>query len=139
LTGRAIDDPLWDRYVDEILRLDGSVMVSIRRFPAEPITYGGVDIPVGQPVLVGLAAANRDPERFDNPDELVPERGGGHLAFGAGAHYCPGSMLARAEIKAAVSALLDAHPGARLLDRSAVSIRPSVRTRGLKTLLVRSA
>ncbi|KAA1250189.1 cytochrome P450 [Mycobacterium simiae] len=55
----------------------------------------------GQTVLVVIAAANRDPAVFDEPDQFRPGRGPAPLAFGYGAHYCLGAALARLEITTA--------------------------------------
>jgi cytochrome P450 len=67
-------------------------------------------------VLLNLAAANRDPDAFDDPDTFNPDRSGAnrHLAFGASRHLCLGQHLARAEMRTAVTALLDRLPDVRL-------------------------
>ena len=54
------------------------------------------------------AAANRDPRRFDAPDEFVPDRSNArqHLAFGHGVHTCPGAPLARAEARISIERIL---------------------------------
>jgi cytochrome P450 len=59
-------------------------------------------------VSVRYGAANRDPEQFKNPEEfdITRKDNGGHLAFGFGAHFCPGASLARQELKSAFTALL---------------------------------
>ena len=76
--------------------------------PRVPATVGGVDIPAGTAVMVVNAAANRDPRRFDEPDEFRFDRANAreHLAFGRGIHACPGGPLARAEGRIAVERLL---------------------------------
>jgi len=91
---------------------------------------GGVVIPAGTTVMVVNGAANRDPRRFDRPGEFRVERANArqHLAFGHGAHTCPGAPLARAEGRVTIERFLDrtrdiriseAHhgpPGARRYD-----------------------
>ncbi|WP_143837656.1 cytochrome P450, partial [Nocardia seriolae] len=64
---------------------------------------------------LALASANRDPQRFDDPDALDVRRPTiGHVAFGHGIHHCLGAPLARIELQVAFSALLDAFPAMRL-------------------------
>jgi cytochrome P450 family 150 subfamily A5 len=74
-----------------------------------PTTVGGVDIPAGTTLMVLTGAANRDPRRFECPAEFQPERANArqHIAFGHGAHTCPGAPLARAEGRVSVERLLD--------------------------------
>jgi cytochrome P450 len=78
-------------------------------------TLGGVPIDGGMTVNVSVASANRDPARFDNPDEFVLDRKNiNHLTFGHGPHLCLGMHLARMETRVALNALLDRLPGLRL-------------------------
>jgi cytochrome P450 len=85
------------------------------RFAARDCTLGGVDIPAGAVVHACLAEANRDPSRWDRPDEFDPFRPlKGHLGFGFGPHTCLGAHVARMEISHGVSALLDRLPGLEL-------------------------
>ena len=74
-----------------------------------PTTIGGVDIPAGVTLMVLNGAANRDPRRFDNPDDFRVERGNAreHLAFGRGVHSCPGGPLARLETRVSIERLLE--------------------------------
>jgi cytochrome P450 len=77
----------------------------------EPITVGGVSIPAGEPVLVVLAAADRDPARFSGPDVLDLTRSeGGNLALGHGIHFCLGAPLARLEGRIAFARLFARFP-----------------------------
>ena len=86
--------------VEEFARYDGPALLAIRRFPVEDITIGGVTVPAGETVLLSLAAANRDPRRFPDPDRLDLGRDAtGHLALGHGIHYCLGAPLARLETR----------------------------------------
>ena len=70
---------------------------------------GGVEIAAGTTLMVVNGAANRDPSRFEQPDEFRVERANArsHLAFGHGAHTCPGAPLARAEGRVTIERLLD--------------------------------
>jgi cytochrome P450 len=85
------------------------------RFVARDTELAGVDVPEGAVVHMCLAAANRDPARWERPDEFDPARPvQPHLGFGNGAHICLGMHVARAEIVTAISALLDRFPNLRL-------------------------
>jgi len=101
--------------VEELLRYDGAVEFGTWRFTTEPIRVGGVDIPAGEPVLAVLAAADRDPARFAEPDVLDLGRAAtGHLALGHGIHFCIGAPLARLEGRIGFERLLSRHPEAAL-------------------------
>ena len=86
-----VSDP---ELITELLRLDSPQAIS--RTAAEPQRIGDVDIAVGQQVVIVLAAANRDPAVFDEPDRCRPGREGpAPLTFGHGEHFCIGRGLAR--------------------------------------------
>ncbi|GAB2781117.1 cytochrome P450 [Amycolatopsis magusensis] len=83
--------------VQEVLRLDPPLRTT-GRLAATEQWLGEVVVPAGGKVLVDLAAANRDPVRFTDPDRFAPGRAdAAHLAFGGGAHFCLGAALARVE------------------------------------------
>ncbi|MFS8197538.1 cytochrome P450 family protein [Streptomyces sp. CWNU-52B] len=133
------DPSLLGGAVEELARYDGPVPLAIRRFPTEDVTIGGVGIPAGATVLLSLASAHRDPQRFTDPDRLdIGRDASGHLALGHGIHYCLGAPLARMETEIALTALLDRFPGLALdLPPEGPRRRPSMRSRGLLTLPVR--
>jgi cytochrome P450 len=85
-------------FVEEALRLHSSVKVNFR-MNRRDTEIAGVHIPAGSTVVMLLPAANRDARRFDHPDELDLDRPNvrEHIAFGRGAHSCPGAPLARSE------------------------------------------
>jgi cytochrome P450 len=97
---------------------------SVRWMPTDPMfsrwvvqdtELGGVELPAGSVVHINLGAANRDPKRWDHPDEydiFRPMRP--NLGFGQGAHICLGMHLARAEMMVAIGALFDRLPNLRL-------------------------
>ncbi|WP_431046525.1 cytochrome P450 family protein [Streptomyces sp. P1-3] len=124
--------------VDEFARYDGPAPLAIRRFPLADTEIGGVTVPAGETVLVSLAAANRDPAHFNEPDRPNLHRGhSGHLALGHGIHYCLGAPLARLETEIALSALLERFPRLRLgVPREELRHRPTIRARGLISLPV---
>ncbi|CAM5590930.1 cytochrome P450 family protein [Streptomyces chartreusis] len=122
--------------VEEFHRFEGPALLAIRRFPTEDMTIGGVPVPAGETVLLSLAAANRDPARFPDPDRLDLSRDtSGHLALGHGVHHCLGAPLARAETEIALTALLERFPELALADGEP-RWRRSLRARGLLTLPV---
>jgi len=125
--------------VEELLRYVNPVNNATFRCATEPVEIGGVRISRGDPVLVALSGANRDPARFGDPDRLDLGRdGAGHLAFGHGIHYCLGAPLARLEAEIAISGLL-ARFGSISLAVPAASLRwrPSTLIHGLESLPVR--
>ncbi|NEE38533.1 cytochrome P450, partial [Streptomyces sp. SID7982] len=104
----------------------------------EPLTLGGEEIAAGDPVLVVLAAADRDPERFTDPDVLDLARSDNqHLGYGHGIHYCLGAPLARLEGQTALATLLRRLPDLRLAAEPAdLRWRGGLIMRGLRTLPV---
>lgn len=124
--------------VEEFNRHEGPALLAIRRFPVEDMTIGEVTVAAGETVLLSLAAANRDPRRFPEPDRLDLGRDtSGHLALGHGIHYCLGAPLARLETEIALSALLERLPDLALdADPAELRWRPSLRARGLLALPV---
>jgi cytochrome P450 len=116
LAALRADPGLLDAAVDELLRFDAPMEVATVRFTTRDVRIGDVDVPGdGQPVLLALTAANRDPAHFDRPDALDLRREpSGHLSFGHGVHHCLGAHLARAEVAIALSTLLRRLPDLEL-------------------------
>ena len=102
--------------VEEVLRYISQIAVGgFPRVALEDVRIGGVLIRAGDTVIAAIDSANRDAEVFPDPDELRVDRWPrGHLAFGHGIHRCLGAQLARAQLAAAMSALLTGLPGLRL-------------------------
>ncbi|WP_435878865.1 cytochrome P450 family protein [Streptomyces klenkii] len=124
--------------VEELMRLDSAFELTTWRFLAEDADLHGTRVPAGDSVIVSLCAANRDPERFPDPDTLDLDRAQGpHLAFGHGVHFCPGAALARIELQVAVGTLLARLPGLRLaVPEEELSWIPAVLGRGTAELPV---
>lgn len=87
-------------FLEEVLRIEGSTKQTAR-LARKDTRIGGVEIPAGTKVLVALSAANRDPRRWDDPNELVLGRKKivEHVGFGRGKHVCAGAPLARVEVR----------------------------------------
>ncbi|MFI6083724.1 cytochrome P450 [Streptomyces sp. NPDC051217] len=124
--------------IEELLRYDGPVELATWRYATEAVELGGQSVAVGDPVLVVLAAADRDPARFADPDRLDLSRSDNkHLGYGHGIHYCLGAPLARLEGQTALATLLTRLPDLRLaVDPSDLRWRGGLIMRGLRTLPV---
>jgi cytochrome P450 len=108
LAALRADPALLPAAIEELVRYDGPIEIGISRFTTGPVTIGAVSIPGdGQVVLLCIAAADRDPTRFPDPDRLdLHRRPIGYLGFGHGIHYCLGAALARMEASIALDVLL---------------------------------
>jgi cytochrome P450 len=95
-------------FIEETLRIESPVKGDFR-LSRVPTTIGGVFLPAGTTLMVLNGAANRDPRRFERPDEFRIDRANArdHLTFGLGIHTCPGAPLARAEARVSLERLLD--------------------------------
>ncbi len=105
-----------DALVEESLRLSSPAQSALRRV-TEDVTLGGRDLPAGSVIVISLVSANRDEERFAEPDDFRTDRENGrqHIAFGLGPHACVGATLAR----------MEAIAGLQALSRHVVAIRPA--------------
>lgn len=100
------DPTLGKKAFEESLRW-GGVIQTFFRTTSCPVDIAGGTIPAGSKVLLFLAAANRDPRRWDNPDAFdVTRNASGHVGFGFGIHQCLGQMVARLEAEAVLDALV---------------------------------
>jgi cytochrome P450 len=108
------DASLISTAVEECLRYDGPIVLT-PRFLREDTEFGGKVIPKDAQVWAMLAAANRDPARFLDPDRFdIGRADNPHLAFGGGAHFCLGAHLARMEAQVAIGTLARQLTGLRL-------------------------
>jgi cytochrome P450 len=119
--------------VEELLRYESPSQHTARLTP-DDVVLGGKQIRKRQAVIAVMAAGNRDPDRFADPDRLDFRRTDNrHLAFGWGAHFCFGAPLARLEGQIAFDMLLDRFPRLELTDAPLVW-RENLGLRGLKSL-----
>jgi cytochrome P450 len=114
---RLASDPSLDHSaVEEVLRYDGPAILGAGRVAQTAIELAGRTIPSGAVVIPVVAAANRDPARFERPDRLDLGRGDtGHLTFGAGIHRCLGAPFARLQVECAVTSLVRQFPQLELI------------------------
>ena len=112
---RLIADPALIRpTVEEILRFESSNQLG-NRVTTAPSVIGGVGLPAGTFLTLGIGAANRDPDEFPDPDLFdITREPNRHLAFGSGAHVCAGLAVARLEGRIAIGRLLARFPHYRL-------------------------
>ncbi|HEY6420617.1 MAG TPA: cytochrome P450 [Candidatus Binataceae bacterium] len=110
---------LMPKAIDEMLRYDGPVQATFRTATRDTMV-GGTEIKSGTGAFVIVAAANRDPAQFADPERFdITRDPNDHLAFGEGIHYCLGAALARMEGAIAIGAALDRFPRLRLKDPEA--------------------
>ncbi|MBW2398402.1 MAG: cytochrome P450 [Deltaproteobacteria bacterium] len=108
------DPRLIESAIEECLRFDGPIPLTLR-IPHQDIDFGEQVIPKDSTVMVLLAAANRDPERFPEPERFdITRDPNPHIAFGGGTHLCLGTHLARMEARAAIGGLFRRFPRLQL-------------------------
>jgi cytochrome P450 len=121
--------------VEEFLRYEGPVQLT-GRGALEDLEIGGQKIRKGERVFTILAAANRDPAQFPNPDQLdITRSDNRHLAFGHGIHFCLGAALARLEAQSAIGTMIQRLPHLTL-QSDTLQWRPAFTLRGLQALPV---
>ncbi len=122
--------------VEEFLRFDSSVQLSARD-ALEETEVAGITVPYGRTILTLLAAANRDPEVYEDPDRLDIRRENIKLlSFGGGIHHCLGAQLARIEAIEALTVLLSRLTNLELDDVETPEWKQTITLRGVKSLPV---
>lgn len=131
---RLRQEPGLDRSaVEELMRYDGPIQMA-ERIPLDDVQIAGTSIPKGRIAVLCLAAANRDPEVFHDPDRLdIGRESNPHVGFGGGAHYCVGAALARMEARIALRAIAERWPNLTVATHR-LEWRPSFTIRGLRAL-----
>ncbi len=128
------DPRKWDYALEEILRFESPVQLA-GRIANNNTRLSGVDIPKDSTLTLSLAAANRDPVIFHQPDQFNIDRNPkNHLAFGAGVHFCLGNWLAKIQWKLALKELFNQFPNLKLSGTPQWS--PTLSIRGLIALPV---
>jgi cytochrome P450 len=124
--------------IEELLRWETPVAVLPRLSATHPVEFHGTHIPAATFCLFAMAAANRDPEVFENPDVFDMHRDSSRklLSFGPGPRLCPGMHLARRQLAVALDVIMERLPGLRLLDPEAAVPRGAI-LRGPASLPVR--
>ncbi len=132
---RLRDEPgLAAQGVEEMLRYDAPTQRGHRIATAD-MQMCGKKIEQGQFVQAVLGAANRDPDRFEDPNRFdITRPDNKHASFGFGPHYCPGASLARIEAAIAINTMLDRLPNLRLSPDQTIAWRPNNFFRGLAAL-----
>jgi cytochrome P450 len=121
--------------VEELLRYDTNVQISTR-VPLRDVEVAGMPITAGTSVVPVIAAANRDPARFSEPDQLdIGRDDNRHLGFSIGPHYCLGQALARMEAGTGIGRFFEAFPEAEI--EGEVHWRPNIQQRRVTSLPVR--
>ncbi|MGW0534015.1 cytochrome P450 [Streptomyces sp. NPDC003032] len=114
LAALRADPGMADTAVEELMRYL-TIAQTGARTALEDVEVAGQLVSAGETVIVSMEAANRDPERFPDPDALdLRRKATGHLGFGYGIHQCLGQQLARVEMRVALPALLARFPALRL-------------------------
>lgn len=121
---------------EELLRWEAPVHF-VRRFLAAPTEISGTVIEADQPVLLAVAAANRDERRFPDPDAIKIDRVDvQHLSFGGGRHFCIGAPLAKLEARIGLEGLARRFPNMELIDQQ-VEREPNLLFPGIKSMRVK--
>ncbi|WP_043679172.1 cytochrome P450 [Streptomyces xylophagus] len=112
--------------IEEAARYD-TALQGFRRITTRPVTLAGTELPAGATLFIAFGAANRDETRYARADTFditrTPSR---HLAFGFGVHSCPGSQLAREQLRLTLEELTRRLPGLRLAEDRPVTMRPTM-------------
>jgi cytochrome P450 len=129
------DPAMIPRAIEEMLRYDGPVQSTVR-FTKQAMQLGGTEIPEKAIALMIVAAANRDPAQFKEPEKFdITREPNDHVAFGEGIHFCIGAALARMEATIAFEAMLARFPRLRLKDPAIKPVyKGSYFLRGLESL-----
>ncbi|WP_368184025.1 cytochrome P450 [Aestuariibius sp. HNIBRBA575] len=134
------DDPSrWNAFTEEVLRHESPVMLTNIHYAKNNINISGHEFEIGDKIVLLLIGANRDPNRFTDPDQFQPDRvRNPHIGFGYGPHICVGMQLARVELRVALQTLFERFPEIQpTLKQAELPLLKRVGLRGYKRLPVR--
>jgi cytochrome P450 len=121
---------------EEALRVEGAIKI-LHRWTLEDHEIRGREIKAGDRVYVSPASANRDPEKFEDPNRFdITRTPNPHIAFGKGVHACIGAQLARLEMRLSLASIVKRLPGLRLAEGAELNWVPSLASRGLDELRI---
>src|SRR5215207_163583 len=123
------DRSLIPKVIEETLRFEPTGHATAR-VASHDLEYYGTTVPAGSAMLLLIGSANRDPRRYERPDEFdVRREDGGHLTFGWGVHHCLGAALARLEGRVALDEFLNRFPDWHV-DYDGIELAPTSTVRG---------
>ena len=131
------DPSLVPNAIEEVMRFESS-QVSWRRVTTRDTELGGMEVPAGTTIFLNFAAANRQPDLWDDPDEFDIHRpdANRHISFGKGVHYCLGAKYAKFEAQVVTEILAERLPSLRLVDDQELDYFPNITFRGPSRLHV---
>ncbi len=131
------DPSLVPNAIEEVMRFESS-QVSWRRVTTRDTELGGMEVPAGTTIFLNFAAANRQPDLWDDPDEFDIHRpdANRHISFGKGVHFCLGARYAKFEAQVVTEILTERFPGLRLVDDQELDYFPNITFRGPTELQV---
>jgi cytochrome P450 len=135
---QLVDDPsLIPNAVEEVVRFNSS-QISWRRVTTRATTLAGVDIPANTPVFMNFASANRQPDRFENPDEFDIHRDNAahNISFGKGIHFCLGASMAKLETRLVVEAFAERVPSLQMVEDQDIWSSANITFRGPEQFFV---
>ncbi len=131
------DPSLLPNAIEEVMRFNSS-QIGWRRLTTVDTKIGDYDVPAGTPIFMNFAAANRQPDIFEDPDDFDIHRPNAahNISFGKGVHYCLGARFAKYETQVVTELLAERVPSLRLVDNQQLSYLPNINFRGPEKLMI---
>jgi len=131
------DRSLIPNAIEEVLRFNSS-QISWRRLTTRDTRIAGYEVPAGTAILMNFASANRQADRWDDPDTFDIHRPNAnrHISFGKGVHFCLGAKFAKLEVQLVTEILAERIPSLRLVDNQNFDYVPNITFRGPTKLQV---
>ncbi|MEW7291365.1 cytochrome P450 [Aquimarina sp. 2304DJ70-9] len=125
--------------IEELFRFSSPLQYTVR-VNKEPLEYGEITISSNSKLYLCLASANRDPNVFENPDQIIPDRNPNeHLAFGGGNHFCLGAQIARQEMRYCLKPMVNFLKDYEIDDRQQIKWARQIFMRTVDTLHLKSS